>query len=61
MPWKPTDATRFTKKASTPKSKRQFAHVANSELKRGASEGAAIKMANGVVKRGRKIGRKGRA
>jgi uncharacterized protein YdaT len=55
MPWKPSDATRHTKKAKSAKAKRQFAHVANSMLKRGASEGAAIRAANGVIrKRGRK-------
>ena len=55
MPWDPSDAKRFTKKAKSAKAKRQFARVANSMLKRGASEGAAIRAANGVIrKRGRK-------
>jgi len=49
MPWEPKDATRFTKKAKTPKKKRQFSHVADSMLDRGESEGSAIKAANAVV------------
>lgn len=64
MPWKPQDATRHTKKARSSKSKRQWSHVADSMLSRGASEGAAVRAANGVVrdrgkrkKRGRKTGR----
>lgn len=51
MPWKPSDAKRFTKKARSAVAKRQFAHVANNMLKRGASEGAAIRAANAVVGR----------
>lgn len=51
MPWSARDATRHTRKANTPKRKRQFAHVANSMLRRGASEGSAIRAANAVVKR----------
>ncbi len=52
MPWTAKDASRFTKKARSPKSKRQFSHVADSALARGASEGSAIRQANAVVKRG---------
>jgi len=51
MPWKPPDAKRKTAAASTPKAKRQWAHVANAALGRGASEGSAVKQANAVVKR----------
>jgi hypothetical protein len=43
MPWKPKDATKFTKKATSKIAKRQFSDVANSMLKRGESEGAAIR------------------
>lgn len=65
MPWKASDAKRFTRKANTAKKRRQFAHVSNSMLERGASEGAAIRAANAVVgrnrnrhkRRGRKAGR----
>ena len=49
MPWEPSDATRFTKKADTPKKKRQWAHVANSALASGDSEASAIKQANAAV------------
>lgn len=51
MPWKPEDAKRHTKKATTPKKKRQWSHVADSMLTRGASEGAAIRAANAVVRK----------
>lgn len=52
MPWNPKDAKRFTKKAKSAKKKRQWSHVADSMLKRGESEGAAIRAANGVIKKG---------
>lgn len=51
MPWKPKDAKRFTRKADTPKKRRMFAHVANSMLEGGGSEGAAVRAANAAVKR----------
>jgi hypothetical protein len=51
MPWGPEGASRHTKKAKSAKSKRQWSHVANSMLARGASEGAAIRAASGVVKK----------
>lgn len=56
MPWKAGDARRHTKKAKSPKAKRQWSKVANSMLARGESEGAAVRAANAVVKR-----RKGKA
>ncbi len=49
MPFPPKSATKYTKKAKSPKKKRQFAHVANSMLKSGASEGSAIRAANAAV------------
>lgn len=49
MPWKPADAMRHTRKARTGKLQRMWANVANSALQRGKSEGAAVRMANGVV------------
>lgn len=49
MPWTPKDAKRHTKKAASPKAQRQWAHVADSALSRGASEGSAIRQANGIV------------
>ena len=48
-PWTPADATRHTKKASTPKKKRQFAHVANKVLQSTGDEGRAIREANAAV------------
>ena len=51
MPWGPDDAKRFTKKASSSKSKRQWSAVADSVLARGVSESKAIRSANSVVKR----------
>ena len=51
MPWGASDAKRHTRKASNPKAKRQWAHVADSMLNRGYSEGRAIRAANSVVKR----------
>lgn len=43
MPWSARDATRFTKKARTPKSKRAFSHAANSVLKRTGDESRAVR------------------
>jgi hypothetical protein len=54
MPWGPSDAPRHTKKARTAKQKRQWAHVSNSMLDRGKSEGAAVRAANAVVGRSSK-------
>jgi hypothetical protein len=54
MPWKPSDAKRHTRKATTKKSQRQWSHVADSMLKRGYSEGRSIAAANSVIKKGRK-------
>lgn len=51
MPWEASDARRHTQKADSPKKKRQWMHVANGALERGASEGSAIAQANSVVKR----------
>jgi hypothetical protein len=51
MPWGPGDASRFTKKANTPKRRRQFADVADSALARTGDEGTAIREANAAVKR----------
>jgi hypothetical protein len=56
VPWKPSDAGRFNRKLrkGSAKRKRQFAHVANSVLKRTGDEGRAIAAANAVAKRSRK-------
>lgn len=51
MPWRATSAKSHTKKAKSPVAKRQWAHVANSMKKSGASDGAAIRAANAAVKK----------
>ena len=54
MPWKPSDATRHTKKAKSPKAERQWRDVANSVLSKAGDEGRAVREANAVVKRRRR-------
>lgn len=50
MPWKANDGpARHTKKANTPKLKRQWADVANNVLKKSGDEGRAVREANAVV------------
>jgi len=44
-------AEKHTRKATTPKLKRQWQHVRDSMEARGASPGAAIRAASGVIKR----------
>lgn len=51
MPWDPEDASSKTKKANTPKKRRQWSHIADSALARGESDATAIKEANGVLAR----------
>lgn len=51
MPWTPSDASRKTKKAKSPKAKRQWRDVANGVLKKTGNEGRAIREANAVVGR----------
>jgi hypothetical protein len=51
MPWKPKDAKKFTAKAKTPKQKNQWKDIANANIDAGKSEGEAIKIASGVVKK----------
>lgn len=51
MPWAAKDAKRHTKKAKSPKQQAMWKEVANSMLERGASEGAAVRGANSVVKK----------
>lgn len=53
-------ASRFTKKANTPRRSRQWSHVYNSALDRGASKGSAIRQASGVVRRTAKADRRQR-
>lgn len=49
MPWKPEDATRFTKKAKSPTAKRQFAEVADKVLAKTGDEGRAVRAGNAAV------------
>jgi hypothetical protein len=51
MPWTPKDASRHTKKAKSPKQKRQWSDVADSVLSRTGDEGRAIREANAAVKK----------
>lgn len=54
MPWTPSQATKHTHKANTPRKKRMWRDVADSALKRGQSERAAIRQANAVVSRAKR-------
>jgi uncharacterized protein YdaT len=54
MPWTSSSIAKHNKRAKTAKQRRQLADVANSALKSGHSEGEAIRMANGVLKRERR-------
>lgn len=47
-------ADRFTKKASTPKLKRQWNHVYESAKSSGNSAGSAIRQANAAVKKNKR-------
>jgi hypothetical protein len=44
-------ASKHTKKANTPKTRRMWEHVRESAEARGASAGSAIRQASGAVKR----------
>lgn len=55
MPWSPKDARGSTKKATSPKLKRQWAAVANKTLAESGDDAKAKRIANGVIaKRKRK-------
>jgi hypothetical protein len=49
MPWSASEATSFTKKANTPKRRRQWAQVANAMLKQTGSESKAVRAANAAM------------
>jgi len=51
MPWRSTDAAKKTKKAKSPKAKRQWSSVANKVLKDSGDEGKAVRIANAAVKK----------
>lgn len=53
MPWtRNSEAAKHTHKAKSPKSKRQWRHVANSVLERTGDEGRAVRSANAVIRKG---------
>lgn len=54
MPWSASDASAKTRKANTPKKRRQWAHVADTVLAKTQNEGRAVREANAVVARKRK-------
>lgn len=51
MPWNPNQAPKHTKKATSPKAKRQWSEVANKVLHKTGDDARAIREANAVVKR----------
>jgi hypothetical protein len=51
MPWTAKSARRFTKRARTPKRRRQWQHVANSVLRRTGNKARAVRSANAAVKK----------
>ena len=51
MPWSTSDVSGKTKKARSPKAKRQWKDIANAVLKKTGNEGRAIREANGVAAR----------
>jgi hypothetical protein len=51
MPWNDSDSTHHTKKAKTPKRKRQWRKVANAILERTGDDARAIRGANAAVKK----------
>lgn len=50
MPWNPEDASRFKRGIQSDRAKRKWASIANQALADGKSEGAAIRIANGVTR-----------
>lgn len=51
MPWTEDDATAHTHKATTPRLRAMWAHVANGAKRRGESDASAIRIANAAVER----------
>ena len=50
MPWRPSDAKRHTKAASTPAKAKRWAEVANATLRRTGDDARAIRTANAAVR-----------
>jgi hypothetical protein len=55
MPWTAKDATRHNKAARSPNAKKQWAIVANEVLTKTGDEGRAIREANAVIARRRRM------
>lgn len=54
MPWSPHDSFQKTKKANTPKKKKQWASTANAVLEDSGDEGKAVRIANAAVAKKRR-------
>ena len=51
MPWTPDDTPSHTKKATSEKTRRQWAEIANQVLERTSDAGRAIREANAMIAR----------
>lgn len=51
MPWTPDEAPAHTGKANTPKKRRMWADIATRLKDAGKSDGDAVRIANGVIKK----------
>lgn len=60
MPWTEKDATRHTKKATSPAAKAQWSAVANKVLSSSGDDGKAIRIANAAVAKRRRYREAGR-
>jgi uncharacterized protein YdaT len=54
MPWTSKDATKHTKSAKSPASKKQWAKTADAVLAQSGNEGKAIRIANAAVNKRKK-------
>jgi hypothetical protein len=59
MPWTPSDSSKHTHKADTPKKQAQWSAIADSVLSKTGDEASAIRQANGVIAKYRHKDRKG--
>ena len=50
MPWKPSDAKKHTKSATTKAKQEKWAKIANAVLKETGDDGKAIRIANSKVR-----------
>ncbi len=54
MPWTAKDASGKTKKAKSPAEKRKWSATANAVLKKTGDDASAVRIANSVVKKGKR-------